>query len=370
MHHIRLLALRHSSHLHAFTVMLPLLVAFCVTGSAGIALAGTLTSSSVTLNDTTPSGTNVEYDFDFTVESSTVLHAFSAQVCTTPDGVCITPSGFSAGSAVMTNQPTGYGDSSGWADDSTTGAFRTNNLANASAPSGTQQIDFTNAGNPSGSGPYYVRITTYSDSSYSTVVDSVTVPFVIVSGVRVGLIVQPTLSFDVAGVPASTVYKGALSTSANCVDTPNSITYDTNPAPLNPDTNYDCAQTLTTSTDNATGYEVTVYSPASGNTLANTSNSSTIANWTGTNASPSATPASTELFGYTTNNALLNGTANRFTVADNRFAGLTQTAEEVVQADNAVANDAYNVGYRLQFTTASQGGTYAGQVVYTCTPTF
>jgi hypothetical protein len=99
--------------------------------------------------------------------------------------------------------------------------------------------------------------------------------------------------------------------------------------------------------------------------------STTITNSTGTNATPAvtcSTPCNT--FGYTTNDSTLSGTANRFTVTDDLFAGLITTAGQVAYNGAAIANDNVNVGYRLKFNGAQSAGAYHGTLVYTCTPVF
>lgn len=218
-----------------------------------------------------------------------------------------------------------------------------------------------------------MRLTTYSDDNYTVGVDTVTIAFSINQAVTVTVTVDPALTFNVAGVPTSTVYKGSLATSDRCIDTSNSITFGTSTRPLSADTDYDCAQTLITSTNGSNGYQVTVSGVVPGNDLINTANNTVaVQDWIGTNSTPAATPSGTgaELFGYTTSSSGLSGAPNRFTAADNLFAGLTSAADEVAYASVPVADDAVNVGYRLRFQLFSPPGTYAGRVIYTCTATF
>lgn len=360
---------KYPVRLHATVVIAMVIIASRVLYVTAIASGGALSAASVSLSDTQPAQTSVTYSFSFTVSSATVLKAFRAQVCTTSSGSCVTPTGFNAGPATLSSQPVGYGDSSGWNNDSVTGSLQIKKTGNVAAPSGAQQIVFSNVTNPTNAGTYFVRLTTYSDDTYTTSVDTATIADAIVSAVTVSLTIDPTLTFNVTGVPSSTNYKGSLNTADRCTDSATAVTFGSPLLPLSANTDYDCAQVLTTSTNADSGYQVTIKSVNSGNTLTN--GPASIANWTGTNTTPTATTGgATELFGYTTNDGRLSGVANRFTASDNLFAGLTNTDAQVAHSTTSVANDAIDIGYRLRFTVFSAAGTYTGKVVYTCTPTF
>jgi hypothetical protein len=360
---------KYPVHLHATVVLLLVVAASRVLWVSAVASAGALSNASVSLSDVQPAQGSVNYTFNFTVSNSTPLKSFRAQICTASTGNCVTPLGFSAASATLAGQPVGYGDSSGWVNDSVTGSLQIKNSTSVAAPTGSQQIVFSDVTNPSSDTTYFIRLSTYSDDSYATVVDSATVSFVVVAAVTVSLTIDPTLSFNVTGLPASAVYKGSLSTSNVCNDTATSVTFGSPLLPLSANTDYDCGQTLTTSTNADSGYQVTVKSLTPGDVLKN--GTASIANWTGTNAAPTATPNSeAELFGYTTNDNRLVGVSTRFTSSDNLFAGLTDSDAEIAHSVTSVANDEVNIAYRLRFTVFSAAGTYTGKVVYTCTPTF
>lgn len=353
---------------------------------AGVALAtGALTSAKVTLSDPRGAQTNVTYTINWTEGTDATLKCITydfwnnATGTTIPSGMSTTAgpaakstfSGITAGSWTLTN--------------ATTGSLVELKLTNASGeePGGSSALTpvstaFTGISNPTSSDTtYYLRINTYTDTSCTTPSggnDSANIAWATVSGVTVGATIDPTLSFAVAGVAPSTTYKGALSTSDRCSDTATAVTFGTSSLRLAVDTNYDCAQSLTTTTNASGGYQVTVTGKqASGDFLKNIGNSSyTITNWTGTNGSPTATATSgsSEQFAYTTNDSTLSGTAARFTTSDNLFAGLTTTADEVAYASTPVSSDVVNVGYRLRFTGTTEAGTYQGTLTYTCTPTF
>ncbi|HSX48251.1 MAG TPA: hypothetical protein VLF41_02005 [Candidatus Nanoarchaeia archaeon] len=353
---------------------------------AGAAMAtGALTSSKVTLSDPRGATAGVTYTINWTEGTDATLKCILYDFWSNAAGTTV-PSGMSttAGPAAK-GTFTGLTAGSWTLANTTSGALVEMKLTDASGeePGGSSALTpvstaFTNLTNPTSSDTtYYLKISTFTDTGCSTPSggnDTSTVAWATVSGVTVGATIDPTLSFAVAGVAPSTTYKGALSTSDRCSDTATAVTFGTSSLRLAVDTNYDCAQSLTTTTNGAGGYQVTVTGKqASGDFLKNIGNPAyTITNWTGTNGSPTATATSgsSEQFAYTTSDSTLSGTATRFTASDNLFAGLTTTADEVAYASTPVSADSVNVGYRLRFDGTTEAGTYQGTLTYTCTPTF
>lgn len=132
----------------------------------------------------------------------------------------------------------------------------------------------------------------------------------------------------------------------------------------------DVSSTLTTSTNAAGGYQVTLWA-----SQLLTQGAFTVANWTGTNAAPSTfTGAGASAFGYTTNDSnLAGGTANRFTSAANLFAGFAGSGPGDIVADNTtspVASDVFTVTYRLRTSSTQQSGTYNTTLIYINTATY
>jgi hypothetical protein len=336
-----------------------------------------LTATSVALSDPRPDATaaSVVYTVKWTAATTATLECITYQVKTSPaEAVNTVPTGFSNASATNGSFTNLAGT---WTIDNTTsGTIKNTNATGTAVSSGTAVTTpingITNPTNSAGE-VNYVKIVTYSDDTCTTAVDSRVVAFTTTPGVFVSATVDSTLTFTVAGIAAATVYKGALSTSDRCIDTATTVTFGTATDRLSADTDYDCAQSLTTSTNATNGYQVLLTGrQASGDFLKmNGSPTNTITNWTGTNASPTATPGgSNEVFAYTTNDSTLSGTANRFTTSDNLFAGLTTTPDEVAYSSGPAANDAVNVGLRLRFTGVTEAGTYEGTLTYTCTPVF
>jgi hypothetical protein len=357
------------------------LASFSWLGSVAQA-AGSLDNAKLTLGDPRPStgsDQNVAYTFTWRSATTATLRCVTYEFWTTANGTTEPTGMVTNGSTKGTFTGTGITDGN-WSIPASPveGTIKVTNTTGDSISSGTQvTMPFTVPRNPSTAGSFYTKITNYTDtgcSSPSGGNDTVTVVATTVEGVTVSATIDPTLTFTVAGVAASTTYKGALSTADRCVDSATAVTFGTSSLRLSADTNYDCAQSLTTSTNAEGGYQVTIQGKQTGTDFLSMSvpTPPTITNWTGTNSSPTATPTSgsSEAFGYTTNDSSLSGTATRFTASDNLFAGLTTTADEVAYNSGPAASDAVNVGLRLRFTGTTEAGAYSGTLVYTCTPTF
>jgi alpha-tubulin suppressor-like RCC1 family protein len=117
-------------------------------------------------------------------------------------------------------------------------------------------------------------------------------------------------------------------------------------------------------TTNGSGY--TIYLRSTG---ALTTGSYSVANVSGTNASPSSFPsAGTEGFGYTTSDATLGtGTANRFTNPSANWAAVT-TSNAEVSYDTTSSTSC--VAYQLGTSAGTRAGVYTMTVLYTAVPVF
>ncbi len=142
------------------------------------ASAAQITARKLTLSTSSPASgaATTTYTFNFTVPSSTVLQSYQAQVCTTASGACSTPTGFSVASSTI-SQPTNLGDASGWTvSTATAGSLRLSKSGNSAAPTGSQTVIFNNVQNPTTANQtFFARMTTYSDASWATPVDTGTV---------------------------------------------------------------------------------------------------------------------------------------------------------------------------------------------------
>lgn len=77
--------------------------------------------------------------------------------------------------------------------------------------------------------------------------------------------------------------------------------------------------------------------------------------------------------GYTTNDATLTNTGDgvdRFTNGGPKYAGLTNTADEVGFNSTGTTTIVTRVGYRVEINAAQPAGAYTGTVLLVATPTY
>jgi hypothetical protein len=174
-----------------------------VTSAAPITARVLMIGSSVASASTT-------YGFTFTVPSSTVIQSVGFAACTTASGACTPVTGFSSSSSTLTSQPSNLGDASGWAvNNANVGELRLNKTGNVTAPTGNQTVSFSNVTNPSNATQtFFMRITTYSDSSWITPIDTGVVAASTAGQVTAIATVDETLDFIIS---TATVDLGTLS---------------------------------------------------------------------------------------------------------------------------------------------------------------
>ena len=330
-----------------------------------ISQAASLTSGSESLSDARSSQAGVSYSQTFTFPGTAVIGCIRTKFVTTATGSTL-PTGIVTTGASKTSQAGGGLTAANWTLTATTNGTLDYKQTTPSASTATS-ITIVTAGiqNPSAEGTYFAQTTTYTDNTCTTSVDSQVTAFAITNGVTVNVVVDPQLTFAVSGVAASTIYKGALTTSAGCITSPTAVSF---PSAMSINTNYECAQQLLTSTNALNGYTVTARGTVAGNNLIN--GAASIANQTGTNAVPIAFGAANEAFGYTTSAAVLGtGTTTRFS-ADDTFAAFTNSASEVAYSGSPINNSNIKIGYKLRFSGTTAPGSYAATVVYVATPVF
>lgn len=177
----------------------------------GIVSASQIADRSVTIGSSIANASTT-YSFTFSVPSVDIIKSVGFAACTTPSGLCTPVAGFSASSSTLTSQPVNLGDSSGWTISTADPAeLRLSNATNATAPVGAQSVVFSGVTNPSSTNiTFFVRITTYSDSSWTNPVDIGVVASSTAGQVTVTASVGEILTFT---LDTSTVSLGALSTS-------------------------------------------------------------------------------------------------------------------------------------------------------------
>jgi hypothetical protein len=238
------------------------------------------------------------------------------------------------------------GTGSGWTvSTATAGSLRLTHASNSTAPSGSQTVYFGNVVNPSATNStFYFRITTYSDSAWTTAIDTGTVATSTAGQITVTASVDETLTFTLASATAAL---GTLSTSSTGTAT----------------------SSMTASTNGASGYSITV----NGTTLTSGSNtitalssggtSSTNTKQFGLNLVANTTPSvGSAVSGSGTGAAASGyGTANNF-----RFV----TGETVASATGPTNSNTFTVSYMANIDGSTAAGSYSTVLTYIATANF
>jgi hypothetical protein len=326
-------------------------------------LAATLSTASVALSDPTPSQTNVNYTMTMSGVSAVALRCITETYVTTPSGVTAVP-GFNAAAATVNGASTLLNASTGsWAVADTANTITYTNATNATAPSTTsgatfiaQAITNGNTGNTS----YWLQFKTYSNAACTTPVDNVTVGFIYNPSSLLSLTVDPTLTFTVTGIASAT---GCDGTTTTATSTANTLPFGS----VNAASNGVVCQDLAASTNATNGY--TIYARY---TAKPTAGARTIADWTGTNTTPTVFAApGTEAYGYSTNDSTLGtGSVNRFTNGGQKWAAMTTINSEIAYEPSPVAVTHYTIAHQVGIATSTFAGNYTTTIIYTCTPIY
>lgn len=344
--------------------------------------AATLSSASVALSDPRPSQTSVSYTFKGSSVTSTNIQCVMAVFATTSTGDTA-PTGWSGASGSVTAASSTLVNSTAtnWSlatSDGTSSTGQKNiwkytNSAGGITPSTLTGATFVMANITNSSTAdtaYYLKISTYNNTDCaSSPVDNATVEFINTNGSTLSLTVDNSLSFTVVGVSTGGTCNTATSTQTSTATT---IPFGT----VTSAANSIVCQNLTAATNATNGY--TIYVRDTGQ--AANALSQTLADWTGTNASPTTwSTAGTEGYGYTTDDATLGtGTAARFTTSAPKWAGFDHTNagnsplnnHEVAYEAAGVSSTTYHLGFQAGVSNTTHPGTYTTTVLYTCTPVY
>jgi hypothetical protein len=160
--------------------------------------ASQITGRSVTLSNSAGAATGVSYALvTAAVPTATAVKSVQIQFCTSASGACTTPTGFSASTSTLASQPTGLGATSGWTvNTATAGSLRIVNASNATVPTGAVTINWAGVTNPTANNTtFYGVVTTYSDSAWTTPLDTGTVALSTATQIQVALTVSEALTF-------------------------------------------------------------------------------------------------------------------------------------------------------------------------------
>ena len=145
-------------------------------------------SLSLSLSTSEPA-VSATHTFQYTIGTATISRGVALQYCDSGSGTCTAPAGLSLDAAAIDGAGTNdYFD--GWTLATTTDTIQITNASGSSTTS--PALAFSGITNPSDSVPttFFVRITTYSDTGLSTVVDgtsqvsSAVVPKISVTGIQ------------------------------------------------------------------------------------------------------------------------------------------------------------------------------------------
>lgn len=331
--------------------------------------AATLTTASLMMSDPRPNATTVNYDFQASNVTTSAIRCIRVEFDSSADGSGGKPSGLDITNAALSGTSDYIPTPASWSvsNNNTTGVSSIT-FASGETPASAsgRNVVLTTITNGSTAGDdYYVLFSTYNNTDCSTSpVDNITVGFIYTDGQAVTVSVAGSLSFSVAGVTGngSAAVNGATITNG-LATTSTTIPFGT----VTSSTNKVAAQDVTVSTNSGNGY--TVYTRYTGQL---TAGSNTIDNHSGTNASPSTfSAAGTEAFGYTTEDATLTGTADRFTSSGgNKWAAFSTTNAELIYNAAAVSSQTTRVGFQVGIASTTEPGSYTSTVVYTAVPVY
>lgn len=342
-----------------FITLFALLAALAPLIASINASAAPITGRSITISNSVGGATGVTYSLSTAaLPTTTAVKSLKIQFCTAASGSCSAPSGFSASSSTLASQPTGLGSTSGWTvNTSSANELRIVNAANSTSSSGAVAVTWNAVANPTATNTtFYGIITTYSDSAWTTPIDSGTVALSTATQIQVALTVGETLTFC-AGTSITGQNCGTVSGNQVALGTGSTTAASTG------------TSVLAASTNGTTGYSITV----NGATLTSGSNTITALSSGGTssvgtkqfglnlvsNSSPSVGSAvsgggsATAASGY--------ATANNF-----RFA----TGETVASASGPTNANAFTVSYIANIDGVTPPGSYTSNLTYIATANF
>lgn len=351
----------------ALIAVLLLFIAILV--QAHIVSAATLTTASVTLSDPRPNTASVSYDFQASNVTTSAIRCISVEFDTSADGSGGKPGGMNITNAALSASSDYIPTPASWSvsNNDTTG-ISSITFASGETPasaSGRNVILTTITNGSTADNDYYMIVRTFNNTDCATSpVDSSTVGFIFTNGQAVSMSVEGALAFTIAGVTGN----GSLAVNGATITNGLATTATTIPfGTVTASANKVAAQDLSVSTNSANGY--TVYTRY---TAQPTSGSNTIDNHTGSNGTPAVFSApGTEAFGYTTEDATLSGTADRFTSSGgNKWGAFTTSNAELVFNATAVNAQTTRVGFQTGISATTEPGSYVTSVIYTAVPVY
>lgn len=324
--------------------------------------AAPIMDRSVTMSSSAGDASGVTYTLDTSAlpTTGTAVKSIELKICTSlSDGCSSTPAGFSSAASTLASQPSGLGAPSGWTvNTATTGSLRISNSGNSTNPSGAVQVVWNGVHNPTANNTtFYGIITTYSDATWTTAIDTGSVALSTSSQVHVTLDVDESLTFC-AGT--SITGQNCATISGTTVDLGNGT--DTSTATGE--------SILAASTNGTTGYSIVV----NGSTL--TSGSDTI----DALSSGDTSVIGTKQFGLNLAaantvppvGAVVSGTGTGAPTANYNINNTFRFAngDIIATASGPTNANAYTVGYIANIDGSTAAGVYTTTLTYTATANF
>lgn len=356
---IRLNSVRKNLKLYLSAVAI-LSISLMPVFSATLVDAVAITGRLVTLSSSASDASNITYTLNTAaLPSNTVVKSLDIKFCTSLSGACVTPTNFSSSSSTLASQPAGLGSASGWTvNTSDSGSLRIVNAANSTAPSGSVSVVWNGVHNPQATNTtFYGIITTYSDSVWTTEIDTGSVALSTSTQIQVALTINETLTFctgtSITGQNCGTV-------SGSLVDLGEGSTTQTATG----------TSVIAASTNGSTGYSIIV----NGSTLTSGSNTIDALSSGGTSS------IGTEQFGF--NLAGSNTTPVVGSAITGTGTGVAETnygtndvfrftsGETIASASGPTNANTFTVGYIANIDGITPAGVYTTVLTYTATANF
>ena len=337
-----------------------------------VAHAASLTSLSLTLSTSEPDATGVTHTFQYTVGTATTSKGVTFQYCTSGSGSCSAVAGLSLASAAIDTGGTND-DFDDWALATTSDTITINETTGGNATT-SPTIAFSGITNPSGSVPttFFVRVTTYSDTGATAVIDgpsqvsSTVVPKISVTGTQ-----DAILEMAVGAVNAAVSIGDAGDVkSTTGTSTATSLPFGTfKPLTTAGEESKAVAHTINVKTNGTTGYSASVQGGSPAGLTAN-GGSDSIAYIDGTGVNTNWDETNSSGFGVNAQGGEAVTTTFGTSGGDNLKYKPIDTSLTLASASAPTAGADTTVVFRVQVSVTQEAGDYSGDVNYTVLPGF
>ena len=353
-----------------------LLFFYALVAITGEAYAAQITNRSLSVSSSQP-GVTATWTYKMSLSRITPVQSIRFQMCTTAIGACTVPTGWTnAGSSSGGSVGIGNGFSG---DKSMSDSLAVKSSTNVTLPSVTpSSVVFNTVTNPTTTATYFVRITTYSDATYTTLIDDGVVASSTATQIDLTTKVNEVLNFSVSA--------SASAPGSNC--TPlggtSALTLGDINGVLNSSTAYDAHSYFRVNTNAAGGVNVyysgdTLKTGGAINTIAAIGSSSSVSSpgiaQFGLGLDSADTQGSN---GYSMTNLLpvtpYDQGSGVLGTASTKFAfdtgSLTSPVSIASVVNSTVSCDTGSVRYVSNISTTTKPGIYKTSISYIAVPTF